>query len=122
MIERKRSEETRGQLSAVVEASGDAIYTYDLNGTVLTWNRAAEELYGYSPKEIVGRTAEMIVPPNKVEELHGFVESCGKAGELIRNLETTRVRRDGTVFPVVLTVSPIRDESRENPSAIRDRA
>ena len=111
LIERKRSEETRGQLSAVVEASGDAIYTYDLTGIILNWNRAAEELYGYSPKEIVGRSAEIIVPPDKIAELHDLVESCGKTGNIIRSLETTRMRRDGVVFPVVLTVSPIRNES-----------
>jgi len=110
LIERKRSEETRGQLSAVVEASGDAIYTYDLNGIVLTWNRSAEELYGYSVKEIIGRSAEIIVPPDKIAELRDVVESCGTTGNIIRSLETTRMRRDGVVFPVVLTVSPIRDD------------
>jgi len=110
LIERKRSEETRGQLSAVVEASGDAIYTYDLTGIVLTWNKAAEELYGYNPNEIIGRGAEIIVPQDKIKELHELVDSCGKTGSIIRNLETTRMRRDGMVFPVVLTISPIRDE------------
>ncbi|HLG98634.1 MAG TPA: PAS domain S-box protein [Bryobacteraceae bacterium] len=111
LLERKRSEETRGQLSAVVEASGDAIYTYDLNGMVLTWNRAAEELYGYEAKEILGRPAEIIVPPDKIKELHELVACCGESGNIIRSLETTRMRRDGLVFPAVLTVSPIRDES-----------
>jgi len=111
LIERKRSEETRGQLSAVVEASGDAIYTYDQTGVILTWNSAAEELYGYSPKEIIGRSAETIVPPDKITELWELIESSSKTGNIVRNLETTRMRRDGSVFPSVLTVSPIRDEA-----------
>jgi PAS domain-containing protein len=65
LIERKRGEEGRSQLSAIVEASGDAIYTYALDGTILTWNRAAEELYGYGPEQILGRSADTIVPPNE---------------------------------------------------------
>ena len=56
LIERKRGEEGRVQLSAIVEASGDAIYMYDFDGKILTWNRAAEELYGFGPKEIIGRS------------------------------------------------------------------
>ena len=62
LIERKRSEDIRGQLSAIVESSGDAIYIYDFKGKVLTWNRAAEELYGYSERDIVGRNVREVVP------------------------------------------------------------
>ena len=56
LIERKRGEEGRSQLSSIVEASADAIYVYDFDGTILTWNRAAEELYGFSADEIIGRS------------------------------------------------------------------
>ena len=73
LIERKRGEEGRSQLSAVVEASGDAIYTYDFNGNILTWNRAAEELYGYGPEEIIGRSADMIVPPDRRAEMREII-------------------------------------------------
>ena len=114
LIERKRGEEGRSQLSAIVEASGDAIYTYDLNGTILNWNRAAEELYGLCPEQIIGRPAEMIVPPDKRAELRETINSAGgAAGKIIRNLETARMRRDGSIFPAVLTISPIRDDSGE---------
>jgi len=110
LIERKRGEEGQSQLSAIVEASGDAIYTYDLNGTILNWNRAAEELYGFGAGQIIGRPAESIVPPDKRAELREIIESAGGTpGKIIRDLETTRMRRDGKVFPVVLTISPIRD-------------
>ncbi|HLK50702.1 MAG TPA: PAS domain S-box protein [Bryobacteraceae bacterium] len=112
LIERKRGEEDRSQLSAIVEASGDAIYTYDLNGTILNWNRAAEELYGFSPNQIIGRPAETIVPPDRRLELHETIAAAGgESGKTIRNLETTRMRRDGSIFPAVLTISPIRDDS-----------
>jgi PAS domain S-box-containing protein len=110
LIDRKRAEETRGQLSAIVEASGDAIYVYDFDGTILTWNRAAQELYGYSPQEIIGRHVSTIAPPDRHAELQGIIEA-GSGEEIIKDLETTRMRRDGSVFPAVLTISPIRDES-----------
>jgi PAS domain S-box-containing protein len=110
LIERKRGEEGRSQLSAIVEASGDAIYTYDLNGTILNWNRAAEELYGFAPHEIVGAPVETIVPPDRRAELHDLIAGGSGSGKIVRNLETMRMRRDGRVFPAVLTLSPIRDE------------
>ena len=114
LIERKRGEEGRSQLSAIVEASGDAIYTYDLNGTILNWNRAAEELYGFVPEQIIGRPAETIVPSDRRAELRQIIQSAGSgSGTTIRNLETTRMRRDGSIFPAVLTISPIRDEMGE---------
>jgi PAS domain S-box-containing protein len=111
LIERKRAEETRGQLSAIVEASGDAIYTYDFAGMILTWNRAAEDLYGYRAQEIIGQPAETIVPPDRRDQLRELLDSGQKAATIVRNLETTRIRRDGSVFPSVLTISPIRDET-----------
>jgi PAS domain S-box-containing protein len=111
LIDRKRAEETRGQLSAIVEGSGDAIYVYDFEGTILTWNHAAEELYGYSADEIIGRSSGTIVPAGRREELRGLIEGADDRAEIIRNLETTRLRRDGSIFPALLTISPIRDES-----------
>ncbi len=111
LIERKRGEEGRSQLSAIVEASGDAIYTYDLGGTIQTWNRAAEELYSFSPDEIIGRSSDTIVPPDRRAELHEIIAAAGNGADIVRNLETTRMRRDGSIFPALLTISPIRDES-----------
>src|SRR6185312_4751448 len=109
LIERKRAESTRAQLSAIVESSGDAIYIYDFEGKVLTWNAAAEELYGYSAAEIVGRNIEDIVPPDERPELREIIHPRVAANRIIRNLETKRMRHDGSVFPAVLTISPIRD-------------
>jgi PAS domain S-box-containing protein len=110
LIERKRAEGIRAQLSALVESSGDAIYIYDFGGTILTWNHAAEELYGYRAREIVGRNVDLIVPAEQTAELQEIVKSCVNAGKIMRNLETTRMRRDGSVFSALLTISPIRDE------------
>ena len=111
LIERKRGEEGRSQLSAIVEATGDAIYAYDFDGTILTWNRAAEELYGYTPEQIIGRSCDIIVPLDRRTELREVIQAGANGDRIIRNLETARMRRDGSVFPAVLTISPIRDES-----------
>ncbi len=111
LIERKRGEEGRSQLSAIVEASGDSIYVYDFDGKILTWNHAAEELYGFGAEEIIGRSAEAIVPPDRRAELREIIKAAGSAASIVRNLETARMRRDGSVFPALLTISPIRDES-----------
>ncbi|MDP8980078.1 MAG: PAS domain S-box protein [Acidobacteriota bacterium] len=111
LIERKRGEEGRSQLSAIVEASGDAIYVYDFEGRIRTWNRAAEELFGYRADEITGRSSDTIVPPERRAELPEIINAAGNASDIIRNLETVRMRRDGSVFPALLTISPIHDES-----------
>jgi PAS domain S-box-containing protein len=111
LIERTRGEEGRSQLSAIVEASGDAIYVYGLDGKILTWNRAAEELYGYSLDEILGRSSDIIVPQDRRAELRDIMDMHGNVAKIVRDVETLRMRRDGTIFPVLLTISPIRNES-----------
>ncbi len=110
LIERMRSEQIRAQLSAVVESSGDAIYIYDFEGTILTWNRAAQELYGYTERDIIGRNVREIVPPDYMAEISDVVNPAVLDGKVIRNLESKRMRRDGSIFPALLTISPVRDE------------
>jgi PAS domain S-box-containing protein len=117
LIERKRSEGIRAQLSAIVESSGDAIYIYNFEGTILTWNRAAEELYGFSEREIVGLNVKNIVPPDYRAEISDLINPAVLDGKVIRNLESKRMRRDGGIFPALLTISPVRDE-RGNPIAL----
>jgi PAS domain S-box-containing protein len=92
-----------------VETSGDAIYIYDFAGTILTWNRAAEELYGYPAREVVGRHAGIIFPSDRNAEREGLLNAAASAGKVIRNFETTRVHRDGSSLTVLLSVSPICD-------------
>src|SRR6185312_8293325 len=106
---RKRTERLRAQLSAIVESSGDAIYVYDFDGKILTWNIAAEELFGFASAEMIGRNVEDIVPPESRGELKEILNPRIQAGDIVRNFETRRMRRDGSVFPAVLTISPMRD-------------
>jgi len=107
--ERKAIETAQAQLSAIVESTADAIYTYDFEGTILTWNKGAEDLYGYTAAEIIGRKSDTITPPDRRGEVLDVLVPAIKAGESVRNLETVRMRRDGSRFDALLTASPIRD-------------
>ncbi len=96
------------RLAAVVESSADAIFSKDLDGTIRTWNRGAERLYGYSRDEAVGRSIEMLVPEDRVEEWTRVMATLTR-GEHIEQIETEHVRKDGQHVQVELTISPVRD-------------
>lgn len=102
-IERSRSEEL--DLTAMIEASDDAIIGKTLDGTIVSWNRRAEELYGYEAKEILGRSISVLIPSNRPDELPAILERLSR-GEHIRSYETTRVHRDGHLIDVSVTISP----------------
>ena len=99
--------ETAAHLAAIVQDADDAIISGSLDGTITSWNPAAEAMYGYSAAEIVGKPAEFLTPKDRAGEITAFLEQV-KAGQHVEHLETKRARKDGTVFPVSLTVSPIR--------------
>jgi two-component system, LuxR family, sensor kinase FixL len=97
-------------LAALVESSNDAIFTKDLDGTVQTWNRGAELMYGYAADEIVGRNVSLLVPPGHPDEISGILAKI-TGGELVRHFETIRQTKDGRRLDVSLAVSPLRDAS-----------
>src|SRR6516164_123586 len=101
-----------GHLAAVVESSMHAILSKDLDGTIRTWNRGAERLYGYSPDEVVGRSVQMLVPGDRAEEWSRVMSQLAR-GEPVEQLETERVRKDGRRIAVALTLSPVRDGNGE---------
>ncbi len=82
------------RLAAVVESSADAIFSKDLDGTIRTWNRGAERLYGYSRDEAVGRSVKMLVPEDRADEWTKVMAMLAR-GEHVEQLETERVRKDG---------------------------
>jgi PAS domain S-box-containing protein len=108
MTERKRAEEARALLATVVESSDDAITALTIDGTIISWNRGAERMYGYTAQEAIGMSAAQLAPTDRKSETQNLLASVAQ-GERIEQYETVRVRRDGTVRDVSLTLSPTRD-------------
>ena len=94
-------------LAAIVASSDDAIVSKDLDGVIQSWNRAAERMFGYDASEVVGRSIRVIIPLERWPE-EDMVLGRIRRGEPVEHFETIRMRKDGTLFPVSLTVSPIR--------------
>ncbi|HKO45611.1 MAG TPA: PAS domain S-box protein [Pyrinomonadaceae bacterium] len=108
ITERKRAEEERERLAAIVESSEDAIVSKDLDGRVTSWNPGAERMYGYPAAEAVGRHVSFIAPPNRHEQLSELMKRIAR-GERVTHLETVRVRKDGRHVEVSLSISPMKD-------------
>jgi diguanylate cyclase (GGDEF)-like protein/PAS domain S-box-containing protein len=98
----------RDLLSYVVQSTGDAIITKAPDGTITSWNRGAEQLYGYSAAEAIGRPSGMTESPDRAGEWQKLLQTVF-SGQSIENFETERVRKDGRVISVSLTVSPVTD-------------
>ena len=96
------------RMAAIVEYSGDAIIGMGHDDDITSWNPAAERILGYSSQEVIGKSAGVLIPEDRAGEVKA-VGAMVRAGKPVEQLETTRVRKDGTVIPVSLTVSPIRD-------------
>src|SRR5215218_6606297 len=110
--ERERAEKERARLAAIVEHSEDAILAKTPDGTITSWNRGAERLFGYTEEEIVGQSVYVLIPPDRRAEESEMLEKI-KRGEIVEPYETLRVAKDGRLIDVLLTVSPIKD-SRGN--------
>ncbi|HEX3103457.1 MAG TPA: PAS domain S-box protein [Terriglobales bacterium] len=95
-------------LASIVEDSDDAILSKNLDGTVLTWNKSAERMYGYRPEEIIGKNVSTLLPPDSPNETREILPRLSR-GEKIERFETRRRAKDGRIFHVSLTISPIRD-------------
>jgi len=106
----KQAERARALLASIVESSDDAILSKDLDGIILSWNKGAERLYGYSAEEVKGRPVSVIMPPDKADDFPGIMERL-RRGEKVDHYETERMRKDGQRLTVSLTVSPILDSS-----------
>jgi PAS domain S-box-containing protein len=97
-------------LAAIIMYSDDAIVGKTLDGIIETWNSGAELLYGYSAQEVIGKSVSIIIPKDRQDELNTFLEKI-KRGERVEHHETKRVRKDGVVVDVSVSLSPIRDKS-----------
>jgi PAS domain S-box-containing protein len=108
VTERRRIEREQGFLASIVRTTTDSIIGKTLDGMILSWNPGAELMYGYSAEEAVGQPIGILFPPDKQDELD-WVLGVVRRGEIITGHETQRLRKDGTVIKVSLTVSPVRD-------------
>jgi PAS domain S-box-containing protein len=95
-------------LASIVDSADDAILSKTLDGVITSWNKAAERIYGYPAKEIIGRSVSLLIPPDRPDEMAEILDRI-RAGERVDHFETTRRRKDGATIAISLTVSPIND-------------
>jgi PAS domain S-box-containing protein len=105
----RRLEHDARHFAAIVASSDDAIVAKDLDSIVTSWNAAAERMFGYAAAEIIGRSVRLIIPGDRQYEEDDVLKRI-RAGRPIEHFETVRRRKDGTLVPVSLTISPIRSE------------
>jgi two-component system CheB/CheR fusion protein len=108
ITERNRRDETLRRLAAIVESSHDAIISTDLQMIITTWNKGAENLFGYTAEEAVGQAVAILIPQDRQQE-EPQIMSRVRRGERVEHYETLRLHKDGTTLNVSLTVSPIHD-------------
>ena len=110
ITDRKRAEEIGLHLAAIVESSDDAIISKTLEGIILSWNKGAERIFGYTADEVVGKSILILIPPDRRDEEPAILERIRK-GERIDHYETVRMTKDGRAVDISLTVSPVREKS-----------
>jgi PAS domain S-box-containing protein len=107
--ERKDADDARRLLAAIVDSTDDAIVSKDLDGRILSWNAAAERLFGYTSEEIVGQSIRTLLPATRADDFFAILDRI-RRGERVAHYETIRKRKDGSLVEVSLTVSPIYDD------------
>lgn len=105
---RKQTEAAQAYLASLVQTCEDAIIGKTLEGTIVSWNRGAEQLYGYTALEMIGTSVTRLFPSYRPDDLTEIITRL-RTGEHIKAYETVRLRKDGTPVEVSLTISPIRD-------------
>jgi len=105
-IERKRAEQL--DLTAIVEASDDAIIGKTVDGTIVSWNRGAEKIYGYRAEEVLGQSISVLIPPGQPDEFPAIMKRLRRS-QHIESYETTRVHKDGHLIDVSVTISPVKN-------------
>ena len=108
ITERKHVEEAGQRLSAIVESSDDAILSKNLDGIIMSWNRGAERLFGYSADEMIGKSVTILIPAERQDEEPHILGRI-RRGERIEHYETVRLRKDGSLVDISLSVSPVKD-------------
>jgi PAS domain S-box-containing protein len=104
--ERQKAEGANRLLAAIVGSSDDAIISKSLEGMITSWNKAAEQMFGHTAEEAVGKHITLIIPSDRLDEEHTILERL-KRGERIEHFETRRMRKDGSLLDISLTISPV---------------
>jgi PAS domain S-box-containing protein len=112
ITERKRAEAAAMRLAAVVQSSHDAVAAKTLNGIITDWNQSAERIFGYKPKEIIGKSVLTLIPKDRQSEEQEILRRI-RRGESLDHYESVRRRKDGQLIDVSLTISPIKNPKGE---------
>lgn len=110
VTEEKKAQESVAKLAAIVESSQDAIMGTSLDGTLASWNRGAEQMYGHKAEEVLGQHASITAPPNRQKEIGRIFEEVRNGGR-VPPFETLHVRKDGQPIDVSVAISPVKDPS-----------
>jgi PAS domain S-box-containing protein len=106
--QRRQAQQANALLSAIVQSSDDAIISKDLSAIITSWNRGAQEIFGYTAEEAIGQPVTLLMPPDRVNEEPALLEQI-RAGKRIEHYETVRRTKDGTLLDISLTISPLLD-------------
>lgn len=112
IVKNLQSLEAQKKLINIINSSNDAIIAKNLDGTIDSWNKGAEKLYGYKASEVIGKNISLIIPENKNEELKIILGKVAK-GEEVNIIDTARLKKNGELIDVSLTISPILDEQNK---------
>ena len=102
------AEELSNRLAAIVASSDDAIISKSLDGIIVTWNEGATRIFGWQPQEVIGKSITILIPPDRLEEEPAILARL-RAGQRVDHYQTVRVRKDGTLVDISLSISPIRN-------------
>jgi PAS domain S-box-containing protein len=110
MTRLNEAEAERHRLAAIVESSGDAIISKTLDGRIVSWNRAAERMFGYTADEVLGQPVQLLIPPGRQAEEMRILANLAH-GQSVQPFDTVRMAKDGTLLDVSISISPVRDAS-----------
>jgi PAS domain S-box-containing protein len=106
------AEELRSRLAAIVASSDDAIISKNLEGIIVTWNEGATRIFGYTPEEVIGKSITILIPAERLEEEPAILARL-RQGQRVDHFQTVRVRKDGSLVDISLSVSPVRNSAGE---------
>lgn len=112
ITDQKKEDITRGMLANIITSSDDAIISKNLKGIITSWNKSATKIFGYEPDEIIGKSIKLLIPSKRKNEEKYILESIAR-GEQVQHYETERLKKNGEIVNLSLTISPIKNQKGE---------